>query len=164
MKNKTSIWLGWMGFALLLIAAGCSLDRYLPIENGYYTAGDSRVSEVGHPPPWISGLDVDRQAKVVTLYLRKGDPVEVPFFVREKDAWPAGCPSNLYSQHMEVIDLQVNREEAELLGLEDPILARNCPESPPRLVLREDGEVGGSSTACPYPVSCLYFLPADTSR
>ncbi len=164
MKNRTNIWLVWMGFALLLIAAGCSLDRYLPIKGGYYAAAKSGTSDGRHPSPWIEGLIVDYRGKVVTLYLRKGDPVEVPFSVRERDAWPTGCPSNLYSQHMEVVDLQVNREEAEILGLEDPILARNCPESPPRLVLREDGEMGGSSTACPYPVSCLYFLPAEPSR
>jgi hypothetical protein len=152
------------GIALILIGTGCAADRYLRIDPGQYTARDLGEVEPGHPPPWIQGLEVDRERSEVVIFLRKGSPLHLAFTTRKEDKWPAGCPGNLYSQRMEVIDLQVTAEQASALGLLDPILARDCPGTPYRLVLREDGELGGAVSACPGSVSCQFFLPAGSSR
>lgn len=164
MQKRTLIWTGMIGVIMVLISAGCSLDRYLPIDSGYYVVQQSREREVGHPPPWIQAVEIDRDRKEVILTLRKGDPVQVPYLPREQTDWPAGCPGNLFSQHMEVFDLQVNEEQASALVLEDPILVRNCPGTPYQLVLREEGELGGPFTACPYPEDCLYFYPSHEAE
>ena len=163
MQKRRLIWTGMIGMIMVLISAGCSLDRYLPIDSGYYAVQRSEEREAGHPPPWIQVVEINRDRKEVILTLRKGAPVQVPYLPREKMDWPAGCPGNLFSQHMEVFDLQVNEEQARALVLEDPILVRNCPGTPYQLVLREDGELGGAFTACSDPASCLYFLPLETT-
>lgn len=164
MQKSRQIWTGMIGMIMVLISAGCSLDRYLPIGSGYYAVQQSEEGEAGHPPPWIEGLEVNRGGQEVTIYLRKGDPVHVPYSAREQAAWPAGCPGGLYSQRMEVLDLYLDQEDTGLLGLEVPILVRNCPENPYRLVLREEGELGGPFTACPYPEDCLYFYPSPEAE
>jgi hypothetical protein len=153
-----------VGIALTLIGAGCAADRCLRIDPGPYAASEIGEVEPFHSPPFIQGLEVDRERSEVVIFLRKGEPLRLAFTAREEGEWPAGCPGNLYSQRLEVLDLQVNAEQAGALGLLDPILVRDCPETPYRLALREDGDLGGAVSACPGSVSCQHFLPAGPSR
>jgi hypothetical protein len=145
-----------------LQVAGCSLDRSLLIDSGTYSLVAYPEKKEGSPPSMIVGLQIDRDEGLVDFILRKGDNIIVPYTVREKRVWPTGCPSNLFSFKMEVIDLIPNDQTASILGFDQPILVRNCPDDPYQLVLRADGIIGGSSTACPYPDICIFFSPSET--
>jgi hypothetical protein len=144
---------------ILLLAGltGCSLDRWEKVEAGEYvqTSRQGVSGQVGKEV--IQRMEVNRQDRLVTLYLDNGSEVNATFVSREKLDWPAGCPTNLYMTHMEVLDLQVDRLTIGSLSFETPILVRNCPQDPERVVLRSDGEMGGSGTACTYQQECIYF-------
>jgi hypothetical protein len=60
---------------------------------------------------------------------------------------------------MEVLDIETDPLILGATALDKPILVRDCPREPMRLVLRSDGAIGGASTACPYPEPCIYFVP-----
>lgn len=146
---------------LIILVSGCSLDRSLAIDAGSYAA-ESPGQEIKSPfPGQVLGLEVDRQEELVTVLLRSGQRIQIPFVARDRRDWPTGCPGNIYSQRMEVFDLELDDRAAEILELDSPILVRNCPADPYRLVLRQDGELGGSSTACPFPEVCRYFQPSE---
>jgi hypothetical protein len=150
-----------IGIILILLASACTADKKLAIDPGSYTLQESPQEREGAPGPFVQGLEVDKDRELVIFYLRKGEPLQVSYTPWEKNEWPAGCPGNIYSQRMEVFDLQVEGEAGAILGLTDPVLIRDCPETPYQLVLREDGEIGGSSTACPYPDECLFFTNSE---
>lgn len=149
---------------LACLLAGCSISRPLPIESGLYAVSGKVRERKGAAPPLVEGLQIDREGEELTIILRKGSPLRVPYASRPKSEWPAGCPGNLFSHKMEVFDLAVDEHSRMALGMEHPILVRNCPDTPYQLVLREQGEIGGASTACPYPETCLIFQPATDDQ
>jgi hypothetical protein len=64
---------------------------------------------------------------------------------------------------MEVLEIA---EDPLILGsttFNRPVLVRDCPAEPVRLVLRQDGEIGGGGTACAFGEMCLYFAPELTA-
>lgn len=161
MALKGQDWLGMIGMVLVLLGSGCSLEKTLTIADGSYTIQRSGGAGEYVPGPFIERLEVDRALGVVIFYSRKREPLRIPFDGRNRKEWPAGCPGNLYSQRMEIFDLLVDEESEAILGLSNPVLIRNCPETPYQLVLREDGEIGGPLSACSFPVECLFFLSSQ---
>lgn len=152
---KLAAWM--MGMILILVGSACSADKYLSIDPGSYSVQDNRNQLAGAPGPFVQGIVVDPDTQQLTVILRKGEPLQIPYTPRDRSEWPSGCPGNLYSQRMEVFDLQAAGEALSILDLSDPVLVRNCPDEPYQLILREDGEIGGSVTACPAEIECLRF-------
>ena len=144
---------------ILLLAGltGCSLDRWERVEAGEYvqTSRQGVSSQVGRGV--IQRMEVNRQDRMVTLFLDDGSVIRSSFASRDKQDWPAGCPTNFYMTHMEVLDLKAAELTIGSYTFREPILARNCPGNPERVVLRSDGEMGGSGTACKYQQECIYF-------
>jgi hypothetical protein len=155
MKNRIVVLLGFLIFLL----ASCAFNRPLSIDAGSYVLSRDIRPREGAAPPMVERIQVNRETKEITVNLRKGFPLVIPFSTRPKSEWPAGCPGNLYSQNMEVFDLKVNEDSQGIPGMVNPILVRNCPADPYQLVIREQGKIGGASTACSYPESCLIFQP-----
>jgi len=143
----------------LFLTAACTLDRWAEVEEGHYvtgyeasTVGPSNVRE-------IRSLDIDRDNEMLVLALVDGTRIEAPLVPRDRAAWPAGCPANISSPRMEVLDTALNSLTIGETTFHRPILVRDCPPDPARIVLRGDGAIGGAGTACPYPQPCIYFTP-----
>jgi hypothetical protein len=105
-------------------------------------------------------MDIDREQSLVTFVLIDGSKIVAPFVPRHRAEWPAGCPTNIHSTRMEVLDLEAEALTFESLTIGDPILVRACPPEPVRVVLWEDGEIGGSGAACTSENQCIFFGPA----
>lgn len=143
--------------ALLGGLVGCSMDRWEGVETGDYVvaSGEGSANVVGSKA--VQFMQVDRQNSQVVFYLVDGIEITTSFVSRDKVDWPAGCPTNIHMTHMEVLDLEVAELTIGSNTFNDPILVRDCPRNPERVVLRSDGQLGGSGTACASSHGCIYF-------
>ena len=110
----------------------------------------------------IQALAVDRDEGVMVLTLVDGSEIAASLVPRDRSEWPAGCPANIQSTRMQVLEIAPDPLAIGATSLSRPILVRDCPPNPARIVLREDGAIGGAGTACPYPEPCIVFAPAST--
>lgn len=165
-KQMTGMAVAWMALftATLLAGAlltGCSMDRWAEVEAGrYVVVRDQGATSIAVRE--VQGLEIDRASGRMVFTLVDGSEIATSFVSRDRVEWPAGCPANLQSTRMEVLEIA---EDALSLGsttFDQPVLVRDCPPDPVRLVLREDGEIRGSGTACPHGEMCLYFLPESS--
>jgi len=159
MTIKIQRFAGFIWIIGILAGSGCSSQKNLTIKGGSYTVKNNQEIGLLVPGPFIEAIEVEREQGVVVFSFRKGETLGIPFSPRKREDWPVGCPGNVYSQRMEIFDLTVDEKTGAILGLINPVLIRNCPENPYQLILREDGEIGGSFTACSSPAECLYFVP-----
>lgn len=139
------------------LLAGCSMDRWTEVEPGEYAAvrgigvgGEAAAQK-------IQKIAIDRGKDTATFTLVDGSRIVASFAPRERANWPAGCPSNIGSTRMEVLDIQKDVLFIESATFSDPILVRNCPPDPVRIALREDGRIGGSGGACTGANECILF-------
>jgi hypothetical protein len=137
--------------------------RWAEIESDDYVVvcGGGETNEAAMDA--IEKMNIDRDERVVKFTLADGSEVVASFVPREKEEWPAGCPTNIGSTHMEVLDIEKDTLTIDPVTLNNPILVRNCPQEPVRVVLREDGELGGSGGACTPPAECIFFGPGQDS-
>ena len=138
---------------MILVLAACSLGPKVRIESGTYTT----IHQTSDAAKVIQGMRVDREAQIVTLIMFDGQEIEVPYTARDQSEWPSGCPTNIYSTRMEVFDLDITELAIGSLLISNPILVRNCPEDPYKIILREDGEIGGAGTGCLIYEECIFF-------
>ena len=159
-RKRTSVVGITMALALgAVLLAGCSLDRWAEIEPGEYAPvrdGAATTMTVAHE---IQRLTIDRDESVMVLTLVDGSEIVALFVPRDRAEWPAGCPANIHSTRMEILDIVRDPLTVGTISLSHPILVRDCPSDPVRIVLREDGAIGGAGTACPYPEPCIHFAP-----
>ena len=146
---------------VLSTSLGCSTDRWLEVGPGEYI-----VIDVHSESKWatISGIEtlvVDRESNTIAIELRDGFPIVATFVPRQKEDWPAGCPSNIGSTYMEVLDIQTSDLSIGGITFDNPILVRNCPPNPNTLVLREDRTIGGAGSACAWPEEDIHFAKND---
>ena len=143
--------------ALLGGLVGCSLDRCEGVKASDYVvaSGEGLPNVVGSKA--VQFMQVDRQNSQVVFYLVDGIEITTSFASRDKVDWPAGCPTNIHMTHMEVLDLEAAELTIGSNTFKDPILVRDCPRNPERVVLRSDGQLGGSGTACVSSNGCIYF-------
>ena len=87
-------------------SVGCSTDRWIEVEAGEYAVIDVHSESNGATISGIETLVVDRESNTIAIELEVGSPIVVTFVAIEKEAWPTGCPSNIGSTHMEVLDIQ----------------------------------------------------------
>jgi hypothetical protein len=146
---------------ILSTSLGCSTDRWIEVEPGEYTVIDVHSESNGATIGGIETLVVDRESNTIAIELWDGSPIVVTFVPREKQDWPAGCPSNIGSTHMEVLDIQSSNLSIAGMMFTNPILVRNCPPSPNTIVLREDGTIGGAGSACAWPDEDIHFAKND---
>ena len=144
--------------ALLGGLVGCSMDRWEGVNTGKYVVapGGGFVNQVGQQI--IQIVEVDKQNDQVSFYFVDGSEIAAAFVPRDKADWPAGCPTNIHMTHMEVLDLEADTLTIGSNTFREPILIRDCPRNPERIVLRSDGEMGGSGTACTASHECIYFM------
>jgi hypothetical protein len=158
-RAKTTVGVAIVALALIAtLVSGCSMDRWAEVEPGEYKilyGGANNMAAARE----IQSLEIDRDQHLMVLTLVDGSQVVASFVPRDRSEWPAGCPSNIQSTRMEVLDIEQDPLVIGSATLNDPILVRDCPPDPGRVVLRQDGAIGGSFTACPHPEPCIYFAP-----
>jgi hypothetical protein len=145
-----------------LILAGCSMHRWAEVEPGEYVV--LRGGEVAESTAvqGVQKLRIDRDNRRMVLTLGDGSGIVTSFVPRDRREWPSGCPSNIHSTRMEVLEIA---EDPLTIGgtvINHPILVRDCPPDPVRLVLREDGAIGGGGNACSNVEPCISFAPGST--
>jgi hypothetical protein len=145
-----------------ILLGGCSLDRWAEVETGAYTLVHEGAATTMPVAREIQELDIDRDENLFVLTLVDGSEIVASFLPRDRKEWPAGCPTNIHSTRMEVLDIVQDPLTIGETSLSRPILVRDCPPDPARIVLREDGAIGGGGTACPYPEPCVTFAPTST--
>ena len=139
------------------VLAGCVMDRWVEVEPGAYAAvrGIGTTSAVAMQG--IQKVEIDRDKHTATFLLLDGSQIVTSFVSRERSGWPAGCPSNVNSTRMEVLEIQQNMLVIESATFRNPVLVRDCPSDPVRIVLREDGSIGGGGVACAGASECILF-------
>jgi hypothetical protein len=135
------------------------MTRWAEIEPGQYSVvcGEGMANRVAMRA--IQKVDIDREHGLVVFTLADGSELATPFVPRDRAKWPSGCPTNIHSTHMEVLDLEAEILTIEAAAFSHPILVRACPPDPVRVVLREDGEIGGGGGACANQSECMFFGP-----
>ena len=93
------------------------------------------------------------------LLLEDETTISNSYTVRPRQDWPSGCPANLGSTKMEILDLNVNAITIGKTVIHEPIIVRNCPDEPERVILRENGQLSGTGTACAQNSACVHFMP-----
>ena len=158
MKKLT---VGLLIAVVLSTLVGCSTDRWAEVEPGEYTVIDIHSESNGETISGIETLVVERESDTIVIELQDGPPLVATFVSREKQDWPAGCPSNIGSTRMEVLDIQSTNLSIGGITFSNPILVRNCPPNPNTIVLREDGTIGGAGSACAWPDQDIHFAKND---
>jgi hypothetical protein len=113
------------------------------------------------PSQGLGAVFVDREHETGWLMFDDGSVRVVSLAPRPRQAWPAGCPANLGSTRMEVLELGADELVLGSTTLDRPILVRDCPPDPEQVVLREDGEIGGAGTACSGAQACMVLERAS---
>ena len=147
--------LALVGLAVLLV--GCSLDKWIDVPAGEYSV-DTQAGEASRDAgETLESLSIDGNKNTAVFEFADGSQLEAPISARERDQWPAGCPGNLYSVHMAVLDLEVEAVQIGELSFPDPVLVRDCPAEPLQILLRSNGPIGGAGTGCANVNACVYF-------
>jgi hypothetical protein len=146
-----------LGIIMVALLAGCSLDRWSPVEPGRYVvaSGQGRANAVAREE--VQHVTVDRAQGRLVFGWVDGTQTSVAFVARARADWPAGCPTNIHSTRMEVLDIAQDALVIGSLTFDRPILVRTCPPEPVRLVLMEGGVLGGGRTACVAGDECVFF-------
>ena len=157
-----------IGLAILtaFILTGCLADRWVGVEPGQYVVVDRTGTANAIASAEIQTLEIDRDKNRATFILVDGLERVVRFAPRDRAAWPSGCPTNINSTRMEVLDLEEKLLTLGSLTLSQPILVRNCPPNPIQVVLRdalEVGAIGGGGAACAQVDRCVFFEPQPVS-
>lgn len=139
------------------VLSGCA--TWTGIESGEYVlvcdGGEANEAAMRA----IQKVEIDRDQRVAVFTLVDGSEMVTSFVSRDRAEWPAGCPTNIGSTNMEVLDIEEDALTIESVTFNNPILVRGCPPDPMRVVLREDGEIGGAGGACTWPNQCIFFGP-----
>jgi hypothetical protein len=146
-----------------IIIAGCSMDRWARVAPGEYAVLNDWAAANSAAARVIQRLDIDREPGMLVLTRVDGSKIITSFVPRDKTEWPSGCPTNVYSTRMEVLDIEEDSLTIGATAFSHPILVRDCPPDPTRIVLREDGAIGGSGSACPHLEPCIFFAPRSTT-
>jgi hypothetical protein len=146
-----------------LILAVCSMDRWAKVDAGEYVVLPGGAAAESAAEQAIQKLRVDRDDRLMVLTLVDGSKIVTSYVPRDRREWPAGCPSNLNSTRMEVLEIAADALTIGSTTVNHPILVRDCPPDPVRIVLREEGAIGGAGNACPNLEPCIYFAPGSTA-
>jgi hypothetical protein len=138
------------------ILTGCSLNRWFEVEPGEYVFIQARGGLGQLVYGEIRQLVIDRDERLASFSLVDGTEIVTSFTPRKRAEWPSGCPSNIPTR-MEILDLEGDTLTIGSITFVNPVLVRDCPRNPERVVLREDGDIGGGGSACQIQDRCLIF-------
>jgi hypothetical protein len=161
-KTMKKFTVGLLIAVVLSTLLGCSADRWAEVEPGEYIVIDIHSESNGATITGIETLVVERESNTIVIELEDGSQLVTMFVSRKKQDWPAGCPSNIGSTRMEVLDIQSSNLSIGGMPFNNPILVRNCPPNPNTIILREDGTIGGAGSACAWPDKDIH-LAKNTS-
>lgn len=143
--------------------AGCATTRWLAVEQGEYVVGRGQGEAHATAVEVIQELEIDREQGVAIFTFVDGSEVVASFVARDQPAWPAGCPTNIYMDRMEILDIEAETLSLDGIAISHPILVRSCPPEPVFVVLREGDEIGNtqasSGSACTGTDTCIHFKP-----
>ena len=140
--------------------SGCSTTRWARVESGEYTISYGRGEAYEVAMQAVQKMEIDRDEGVAVFTLVDGSEIITSFVPRDRAEWPDGCPANIGSIHMEVLDIEEDTLTIGSVTISNAILVRDCPPDPVRIVLREDWEFDVCCNACPGPnENCVYFIP-----
>jgi hypothetical protein len=163
-RKTTTLSVAITALALVtVLLAGCSLDRWVEVEPGEYAVTHDGSTANMAAARKTQRLDIDRDEGLMVLTLVDGSEIVTSFVPRDRKEWPAGCPTNINSTRMEVLDIVRDPLTIGDATFNRPVLVRDCPRDPVRIVLRADGAIGGGFTACPHPEPCISFAPRATA-
>jgi hypothetical protein len=160
-KTMKKLTVGLLSAVVLSTSLGCSADRWAEVEPGEYIVIDIHSESNGATISGVETLVVERESNTIVIELQDGSPLVATFVSREKQDWPAGCPSNIGSTRMEALDIQSSNLSIGGMTFNNPILVRNCPPNPNTIILREDGTIGGAGSACAWPGKDIHFAKND---
>jgi hypothetical protein len=140
-----------------VLVSGCSMSRWAEVEPGEYVALHGSPATHDIAARRTEKLVIDRDRRQILLTFADGSEILTSFVPRERAEWPSGCPSNVNSTRMEVLQIAEDPLTVGATAFSHPILVRDCPTDPARLVLRGDGAIGGGGSACPHPEPCIFF-------
>jgi hypothetical protein len=154
-----------MSLALVVLLGssltGCLTGRRVEVAAGEYApvlgAGASG------PASAIEAVHVDRDNQTAWFMLADGPQIIVSFSPLPRAEWPVGCPTNIYSTHMEVLEIETEALSIASAVFHRPVLVRNCPPEPVEIVLRSSGEIGGTGNACSGTGECITFKMASVA-
>ena len=150
-------------FGLLVsLLAGCLAGRQVEIGDGEYAPVRGAVP-LGLFSD-VAPLVVDRENRIAWFAFSDGSQAVIPFDPLPRADWPAGCPANIYSTRMEVLQIETEDLTVGSTTFHRPILVRDCPADPEKIALRSDGAIGGSGTACGGAEGCISFEVASEIR
>jgi hypothetical protein len=124
--------------------AGCSTTRWMGVEPGEYVVGRGQGEAHEAAARVIQKMQIDRDERVAVFTLVDGSEIVASFVPRDRADWPPGCPTNIYTHRMEVLDIEEDTLTIESVAFSHPILVRSCPPDPVFVVLREDGKPGSA--------------------
>jgi hypothetical protein len=152
-----------LAVAVLLgsLLTACSIDRWAEVAAGEYAP--VRGAGVSGLAPEIEAVRVDPDDQTAWLMLADGTQVIVSFAPLPRAEWPPGCPTNIYSTRMEVLEIEMETLSIASTTFHRPILVRNCPTDPVAIVLRSAGEIGGGGDACYGAEKCILFETASST-
>jgi len=144
--------------------SGCSMTRWLEVPPGEYVVTRCPGQSTGGSPRTVQQLRVDRDSDRAVFVMTNGAEITTALTPRDKSDWPSGCPTNVLDHRMEVLGVEEPGRSEALVGPGSPVLVRDCPRDPVRIVLRADGDIGNargsSGTACSWTDACICFAPA----
>ena len=143
---------------ILTIFSACSFDKFVKVTEGEYIPVNTGTDYHDNSGTrLIESITVDRNNETLEVHLTDGTVIQSSIISRVKKEWPSGCPANIGSTRMEVLDVEVDILTIGDIILNNPVLVRDCPQNPERVILREDGQIGGSGTACAGNDKCFHF-------
>ena len=143
------------------LLTGCLTRRWVDIAAGEYAPVHG--AGASGPASMIEAVRVDRDNQTAWFMLSDGSQVIVSFTPLPRAEWPAGCPTNIYSTYMEVLEIETEVLTIASTTFHRPVLVRNCPPDPVEIVLLSSGKVGGSGNACSETGECIRFEKASVA-
>lgn len=136
---------------------GCSFDSWVEINEGDYLTANPGEAHEDPVSSLVKSMTIDRKNNTIRLIIEDSSVISESLITRSRQDWPSGCPANLGSTRMEVLDINVSELTIGELVFSNPVLVRNCPSEPELVLLREDGNIGGGGVACANTVKCIHF-------
>ncbi len=141
------------------LLTSCVTGRWGEVAAGEYAPAHGAGASA--PASAIEVVRVDRDNQTVWFMLTDGSQVILSFTPLPRAEWPAGCPTNMASTHMEVLEIETDGLTIASTTFHRPVLVRNCPLDPVEIVLRSSGKIGGGGNACRGTGECVTFEVAS---
>jgi hypothetical protein len=146
------------------VLVGCATDTWAAVDPGAYVVVSGWGEANKAAMRAIQKMEIDRDKRIAVFTLDDGSEIVASFVPRARAEWPTGCPTNVASTHMEVLDIEGDSLTIAQVTFSNPILVRACLSDPVRVLLRQDGEIGGGGGACNWPLECIFFGPQSVRR